>query len=182
MDRFLLGCVVLGALFGLAGLYFAFIKFRQIRDEDAGTDRMKEIAGYIREGAMAFLSAEYKILSIFVIIVFVLLWILNDGRPNTHAFVAVSFLVGAIFSALAGWAGMSVATLANVRTAANAREGLNKALGTAFAGGTVMGMSVVGLGVLGLKVSSSQPGQSGHLSQPGQPGHIGQTEQSEVSS
>ncbi len=150
--NFLYGSVTLCALFGLAGLYFAFMKARQIREEDAGTDRMKEIAGYIREGAMAFLSAEYKILSIFVIIVFVLLWVLNDGRPNTHAFVAVSFLVGAIFSAIAGWAGMSVATLANVRTAASARESLNKALGVAFAGGTVMGMAVVGLGVLGLSI------------------------------
>ncbi len=152
MDNFLMMSVAICALVGIVGLYFAFMKANEIRKEDPGTDRMKEIAEDIREGAMAFLSAEYKILSFFVIVVFVILWVINSGRPGTHEFVAISFLVGAIFSAAAGWAGMSVATLANVRTAANAREGLNKALGTAFSGGTVMGMSVVGLAVLGLSV------------------------------
>ena len=150
MDNFLMMSVAICGLIGIVGLYFAFMKANEIRKEDAGTDRMKEIANDIRGGAMAFLSAEYKILSFFVIVVFVILWVMNSGRPGTHEFVAISFLVGAIFSATAGWAGMSVATLANVRTAASARDGLNRALSIAFSGGTVMGMSVVGLGVLGL--------------------------------
>jgi K(+)-stimulated pyrophosphate-energized sodium pump len=147
---FLIWSLLFCGLFGLVGLYFAFFKAKKIKNEDAGTDRMKEIAEYIREGAMAFLSAEYKRLFLFVIVVFVLLWMINTGQADTHPLVAVSFLFGALFSAGAGWAGMYVATLANVRTAANARESLNKALSTAFSGGTVMGMSVVGLGVFGL--------------------------------
>ncbi len=139
-----------GLAAGLIGLIFAFFKAKQIKAEDAGTDEMKKISSFIQEGAMAFLSAEYKRLFIFVVIVFIALWMLNYNQPDTHSLVAVSFFIGALFSALAGWFGMYVATMANVRTAASARSSLNKALKVAFSGGTVMGMTVVGLGVLGL--------------------------------
>jgi K(+)-stimulated pyrophosphate-energized sodium pump len=108
---------------------------------------MTEIAAAIREGAMAFLGREYRVLSIFVVIVAAILAFTYQG-PNR--LVAVSFIVGALSSALAGFFGMRVATKANVRTTNAARNSLNQALGVAFSGGTVMGMSVVGLGVFGL--------------------------------
>ncbi len=138
-------------LVGLLALGFAFLKSKKVNGADAGNDRMKEIAGDIREGAMAFLSREYKVLSIFVVAVAVLLGASGAmGSKSILALQALSFIVGAICSGLAGFFGMRVATAANVRTTAAAREGLAKALDVAFAGGTVMGMSVVGLGVTGL--------------------------------
>lgn len=140
--------------FGLLALLFAFWKTTWINKQDAGTEKMKEISGYIREGAMAFLNAEYKILIIFVLVVAVLLVIANLGKSSPENFksplMALSFVVGAFCSALSGYFGMRVATKANVRTTSAARDSLNKALRVAFSGGTVMGMSVVGLGLLGL--------------------------------
>ncbi|WP_456439155.1 sodium-translocating pyrophosphatase, partial [Caldithrix abyssi] len=121
-----------------------------VNKKDAGTEQMKRIAGYIRQGAMAFLGREYRVLLFFVIVVAVLLY-LGNLHKNTEL-VSLSFVIGAGCSALAGFFGMRVATAANVRTAHAARTSLNKALSIAFAGGSVMGMSVAGLGLLGLSV------------------------------
>ncbi len=131
---------------GVVALFFAYMLSARINKADAGTDRMKEIASYIQEGAMAFLSREYKSLAVFIVVLFAALSFLIDLQT------AVCFLTGALFSILAGYFGMKVATKANVRTANQAREGMNKALTIAFSGGAVMGMSVVGLGLLGLGV------------------------------
>ena len=136
--------------FGLAALGYAFLKSRFINKQEVGTDRMREIAGYIREGAMAFLGREYKVLVIFALVVAVLLAGANWNSEASHPLVALSFLVGAFASGLAGYFGMRVATSANVRTTNAARTSLVKALKVAFSGGTVMGMSVVGLGVIGI--------------------------------
>ena len=135
---------------GALALLFALVKSTWVAKQDAGTDKMKEIAGHIRDGAMAFLGREYRVLAIFVVAVAGALAWLNYGKANTHWLVAVSFVVGAICSGLAGYFGMRVATLANVRTTNAARTGLNPALKVAFSGGVVMGMSVVGLGLIGL--------------------------------
>ena len=137
-------------LIGLLALGFAFIKSNKVNAADAGNERMREIAGHIRDGAMAFLRREYKSLSIFVVAVAILLWVSTLGGKAILGLQALSFVVGAICSGLAGFFGMRVATAANVRTTAAARDGLAKALDVSFAGGTVMGMSVVGLGVTGL--------------------------------
>ena len=131
---------------GICALLFAFYLTKKVGKQDAGTDRMKEIAAFIHEGARAFLTAEYKILVVFVAVLFVLIGI---GIGNWVT--AVCFLVGALFSTAAGYIGMNVATKANVRTAAAAKDsGMNKALSIAFSGGAVMGMCVAGLGVLGV--------------------------------
>ena len=147
--------VAAAALAGLAALGFAFFKARWITRQDTGTDRMREIAGYVREGAMAFLAREYRVLVFFVLAVGSLLAIANligDSTPLSYKnpLVALSFVLGATCSALSGFFGMRVATKANVRTTAAARTSLDDALQIAFSGGTVMGMCVVGLGVLGL--------------------------------
>ncbi len=132
---------------GIAALVFAFLLASKINKEQEGTERMQEIALAIREGANAFLKAEYKILIIFVFILFLLICF---GIGMT---TAICFAVGALFSTLAGYFGMNVATKANVRTANAAKTGgINKALSTAFSGGAVMGMSVVGLGLFGVSV------------------------------
>ena len=129
----------------LIGLVFAFVLTKRVNSVDAGTDRMKEIASAIAEGARAFLFAEYRILAIFIVVLFVVLCFLRN--PLT----AVCFLCGAVLSILAGYCGMTVATKANVRTANAARtNGMNKALNVAFSGGAVMGMCVAGLGLLGV--------------------------------
>lgn len=133
-------------------LIFAFFKSVHIKRQDGGTDRMKRIGGYIQEGAMAFLKSEYKILAVFVVAVAFLLVMANRGRTDSSPLVALSFVAGAICSGLAGFFGMKVATNANYRTAHAAREGLPGALKIAFSGGTVMGLVVVGLGVLGLSL------------------------------
>ncbi|MDR2728555.1 MAG: sodium-translocating pyrophosphatase [Chitinispirillales bacterium] len=132
---------------GAVALIFAFVKSGWINKQDAGTDKMKEIGAAIREGAMAFLSREYKVLAIFVASVAVLLAVGNKGNLRL---VALSFVVGAFCSSLSGFFGMRVATAANMRTTNGARKGLSQALAVAFAGGTVMGMCVVGLGVVGI--------------------------------
>jgi K(+)-stimulated pyrophosphate-energized sodium pump len=136
-------------LFGILGLLYTFYKSSWVSKQDAGTDKMKKIAGHISEGAMAFLRAEYRILSVFVLVVAVLLGV-SANSEQSSPLVGVSFVLGAFCSALAGFIGMKVATKANVRTANAARTSLGKALEVAFAGGSVMGMGVVGLGVLGL--------------------------------
>ena len=131
-------------LCAVLALLFAAWKTSAVSKADAGTERMKEIAGNISDGARAFLFAEYKILVVFVAILFVLIGLFISWLT------AVCFLVGAVFSVGAGYVGMNVATKANVRTAAAAKSsGMNKALGVAFSGGSVMGMCVVGLGLLG---------------------------------
>ena len=129
---------------GICALLFAFYLTKKVGKQDAGTDRMKEIAAFIHEGARAFLTAEYKILVVFVAVLFVLIGI---GIGNWVT--AVCFLVGALFSTAAGYIGMNVATKANVRTA---DSGMNKALSIAFSGGAVMGMCVVGFGLFGAGV------------------------------
>ncbi|MFN3839720.1 MAG: sodium/proton-translocating pyrophosphatase, partial [Cyclobacteriaceae bacterium] len=135
--------------FGVLGILFVLWKSAWVNKQDAGSDKMKKIAGHIAEGAMAFLKAEYKILAVFVICVAVLLGVTANAETSSPL-VAVSFVLGAFCSALAGFIGMRVATKANVRTTNAARISLGRALEVAFAGGSVMGMGVVGLGVLGL--------------------------------
>ncbi len=138
---------------GVLALLFALWKSVWIAKQDEGEAGMKEIAAFIREGAMAFLSREYKVLAGFVLLVGILLIIGNYTNAASHPLVALSFLVGAVCSALAGYFGMRVATNANVRTTNAARTGgIEKALTVAFSGGSVMGMAVVGLGVLGLSI------------------------------
>ena len=135
---------------GVLALIYAFIKAAWVRKQDAGDANMQEIAGLIQEGAMAFLRAEYKVLAIFVVVVAGLLAAANWTGEGQSPLIALSFVVGAVFSGVAGWAGMRVATNANVRTTAAARIGLPEALNVAFSGGAVMGMTVVGLAILGL--------------------------------
>src|SRR3990170_4250837 len=142
--------IYLVPVMGIIGLLYTLIKFNWVAKQDAGTDRMKEISNYIAEGAMAFLKAEWKILSYFVIIAAVLLAFMGSRSPNSHWSIAVSFIIGAFFSALAGYIGMRIATKANVRTAHAARTSLSKALAVSFTGGSVMGLGVAGLAVLGL--------------------------------
>ena len=129
-------------------LLFAAYLAAKVSKQDAGTERMKEIAGAIAEGARAFLTAEYKILIVFVVVLFVLI-----GLGVGNWVTAVCFVVGALFSTIAGYCGMTVATKANVRTANAAKEsGMNKALSIAFSGGAVMGLCVAGLGALGVSL------------------------------
>ncbi len=137
-------------LFGVLALAFVFVKNAWVSKQEVGNEKMANIAKHIADGAMSFLKAEYKILSIFVIAVAILLYFKGTSEAGSHGMVAVSFIIGAICSALAGFIGMKVATKANVRTTNAARNSLGQALEVAFAGGSVMGMGVVGLGVLGL--------------------------------
>lgn len=136
--------------FGVVALLYTLIKSSWVSKQDAGNDRMKEISNYIADGAMAFLKAEYKILTYFVIIAAILLGIMGSSHENSHWSIALAFVVGAVFSALAGFIGMRIATKANVRTAEAAKTSLSKALKVSFTGGAVMGMGVAGLAVLGL--------------------------------
>ena len=137
-------------LFGILALAFVFIKNAWVAKQDEGNEKMSKIAKHIADGAMSFLKAEYKILAIFVIAVAILLYFKGSNEEGSHWMVSLSFIVGAICSALAGFIGMKAATKANVRTTQAARTSLGKALEVAFAGGAVMGLGVVGLGVLGL--------------------------------
>lgn len=136
--------------FGVLALLYTITQSSWISRQDPGNDRMKEIARYIAEGAMAFLRAEYKILTYYVIIAALLLGYMGSSNPESHWSIAIAFIIGAVFSALAGYIGMRVATLANVRTANAARNSLSKALAVSFRGGAVMGLGVAGLAVLGL--------------------------------
>jgi K(+)-stimulated pyrophosphate-energized sodium pump len=137
-------------LFGVLALCYVFWKNAWVSKQEEGTEKMSRIAKNIADGAMSFLKAEYKILSIFVLAVAILLYFKGSSEDGSNGMVAVSFIVGAICSALAGFIGMRVATKANVRTTNAARKSLGAALEVAFAGGAVMGLGVVGLGVLGL--------------------------------
>lgn len=136
--------------FGVLALIFTFIKSSWVGKQDPGTPKMKGIAESIQEGAMSFLRAEYKVLAIFVACIAVLLVFGGMQSESSSPLAAVSFVVGAFCSALAGFIGMKVATKANVRTTHAARTSLGDGLRVAFAGGSVMGLGVVGLGVLGL--------------------------------
>lgn len=135
---------------GLLGLLYTFVKYSWVSKQDAGDEKMKNISNHIAEGAMAFLKAEWKILGYFVVIVAILLGIMASSNPESHWAIAVAFVLGAVCSATAGYIGMSVATKANVRTAHAARTSLSRALNVSFTGGSVMGLGVAGLAVLGL--------------------------------
>jgi K(+)-stimulated pyrophosphate-energized sodium pump len=138
-------------LVAVVALIYAFMKAAWVKKQDPGNERMQLIGGWISEGAMAFLGREYRVLAIFVIAVAVLLGVSNHFvSEDTNAFIALSFVLGALCSGLAGFFGMKTATAANTRTTAAARHGLNDALKVAFAGGSVMGLAVVGLAVTGL--------------------------------
>lgn len=136
---------------GVVGLLVMAIKSAWVSKQDAGDENMKELAGYIAKGAMAFLKAEWKVLSYFAVIAAVLLaWSGTIPSANSHWIIAVAFLIGAVFSAVAGYIGMNIATKANVRTTQAARTSLAQALKVSFTGGSVMGLGVAGLAVLGL--------------------------------
>ncbi|MCF8340590.1 MAG: sodium-translocating pyrophosphatase [Chitinophagaceae bacterium] len=137
-------------ILGVIGLLYTFIQFNWVSRQDAGSDRMKEISTYIAEGAMAFLRAEWKILGYFVAIVALMLGFMATRNETSHWSIAISFIIGAVFSATAGYIGMKVATKANVRTAQAAKTSLAQALKVSFTGGSVMGLGVSGLAVLGL--------------------------------
>jgi len=134
----------------LLGLLYMLVKKSWVMKQDAGDGKMKEISDHIYEGALAFLKAEYRLLTIFVIIVSILLAIVSFVVPTTHWLIIVAFIFGAIFSAYAGNIGMKIATKTNVRTTQAARTSLPNALKISFGGGTVMGLGVAGLAVLGL--------------------------------
>ncbi len=136
--------------FGVLALLFVLLKNIWVTKQEVGNEKMANIAKHIADGAMSFLKAEYKILAIFVAAVAILLYFKGTSEEGSNGMVAISFIVGAFCSGLAGFIGMRVATKANVRTTQAARTSLGKALEVAFAGGSVMGLGVVGLGVLGL--------------------------------
>lgn len=135
---------------GVLGLIYTFMKSAWVSKQDAGNEKMQQISNAIADGAMAFLKAEWKILGYFVVIVAILLGVMSTSNSNSHWSIALAFVVGAVFSAAAGYIGMKIATKANVRTANAARTSLSKALAVSFTGGSVMGLGVSGLAVLGL--------------------------------
>ncbi|UZH56173.1 sodium-translocating pyrophosphatase [Salinimicrobium tongyeongense] len=140
----------LPAILAIIGLIFMWAKRAWVLKQDAGDGKMKDISSHIYEGALAFLNAEYKILTIFVIVASILLAGISFIVPTTHILIVVAFIFGAIFSAFAGNIGMRIATQSNVRTTQAARTSLPQALKVSFGGGTVMGLGVAGLAVLGL--------------------------------
>ena len=135
---------------GIIGLIVMVMKSSWVSKQDAGDDNMKELAGYIAKGSMAFLKAEWKVMGYFVVIAALLLAYSGTLVPDSHPTIAIAFVVGAVLSAFAGWVGMNIATKANVRTTQAARTSLSKALKVSFNGGAVMGLGVAGLAVLGL--------------------------------
>ena len=137
-------------VFGVVALFYTFIKSSWVSKQPAGNEKMQTISGHIADGAMAFLKAEYRILMYFVIVVAILLGIMGYSNANSHWSIGVAFVFGAVFSATAGFIGMKIATKSNVRTAEAAKTSLSKALKVSFTGGSVMGMGVAGLAVLGL--------------------------------
>jgi len=137
-------------LLGILALVYSILKSAWITKQSVGTEKMAVISEHIRDGAIALLKTEYKVLIIFVTTVALLLGFANQGRDDSSWLIAVSFIVGALCSGLAGYLGMRAATKSNVRTTNAAREGLGPALKIAFSGGSIMGMNVVGLGILGL--------------------------------
>ncbi|MVM34657.1 sodium-translocating pyrophosphatase [Spirosoma sp. HMF4905] len=142
--------VYLVPILGIVGLLVMFTKFMWVSKQEAGDARMQEIAGYIADGAIAFLKAEWRVLTYFGIIVALLLAYMGSLVPNSSPIIGLSFILGAFLSALAGYIGMNIATKANVRTAHAARTSLTKALEVSFTGGSVMGIGVAGIAVLGL--------------------------------
>lgn len=136
----------------IVGLIYMFVQSRWVRAQNTGDEKMATIATHIQEGALAFLSAEYRILAVFVVVAGALLGLVSMLVPTTHWFIVVAFVIGAVFSALAGNIGMRIATQANVRTTQAARTGLAHALKVSFTGGMVMGLGVAGLAVFGLSV------------------------------
>ncbi len=137
-------------IMSVLGLIYVFIRRSWVLKQDSGDGKMKEISDHIYEGALAFLNAEYRLLSVFVLIVSVILAGISFVVPTTHILIVVSFIFGAFFSAFAGNIGMKIATKTNVRTTQAAKTSLPEALNISFAGGTVMGLGVAGLAVLGL--------------------------------
>ncbi|MEQ8416508.1 MAG: sodium-translocating pyrophosphatase [Imperialibacter sp.] len=135
---------------GILGLIVMIMKSSWVSKQDAGDDNMKVLAGYIADGAMAFLKAEWKVLGYFVVIAAILLAYSGTLVPDSHPTIAIAFVIGAVLSAFAGWVGMNIATKANVRTTQAARTSLAQALKVSFNGGAVMGLGVAGLAVLGL--------------------------------
>ena len=142
--------IYLPLVLSVVGLVFMWIKRSWVLKQDAGDGKMKEISDYIYEGALAFLKAEYRLLAIFVVIASIALAAISYFVPTTHILIVVAFVFGAFFSALAGNMGMKIATKTNVRTTQAARTSLPQALKVSFGGGTVMGLGVAGLAVLGL--------------------------------
>ena len=138
-------------IFGLIGLAYMAYLAKWVKKQDAGDAKMQKLAGYIKEGALAFLKAEYRMLAVFVVVAGLLLGVVSMMVETTHWFIVVAFVIGATFSAVAGNIGMRIATDANVRTTQAARTSLMQALKVAFTAGTVMGLGVAGLAVFGLK-------------------------------
>jgi K(+)-stimulated pyrophosphate-energized sodium pump len=139
-------------LLGLLALFYTWLRAGWVARQDAGDEKMRTIAGYIADGAIAFLKAEYKVLALFALVASVFLGYLGFTGEKSSPIIIVAFLIGAVFSATAGYIGMRIATKANVRTAQAARTSLSQALRVSFSGGSVMGMGVAGLAVLGLGV------------------------------
>jgi K(+)-stimulated pyrophosphate-energized sodium pump len=139
-------------VFGIVGLIYMFVLRNWVVKQDAGSEKMTKLAAYIKEGALAFLNAEYRILAIFVVVAGALLGIVSAIVETTHWFIVVAFVIGAVFSAVAGNIGMRIATDSNVRTTEAARTSLPQALKVSFRGGTVMGLGVAGLAVFGLGI------------------------------
>ncbi len=137
-------------ILGAVGLLATIVKSAWVNKQEAGDAKMNELAGYIADGAMAFLKAEWKVLSYFVVFTTILLAWSGTLVENSSPVIAISFVIGAVFSAFAGWVGMNIATKANVRTTQAARTSLPKALAISFTGGSVMGLGVAGLAVIGL--------------------------------
>ena len=135
---------------GILALLFASFLYFLVKKQSPGDQKMVELSNAIRQGAMAFLKSEYKVLIVFVIIVSILLFIASFFIQNIYWGTSVAFVIGALFSAITGNIGMRVATMANARTAEGTKHNLSKGLSVAFSSGAVMGMSVVGLGVLGI--------------------------------
>ena len=144
--------IYLVPMFGIVGLIYMYVLRNWVLKQDTGTEKMAKIAKYIKEGALAFLNAEYRILAIFVVIAGILLGVVSSIVPSTHWFIVVAFVIGAVFSAVAGNLGMRIATDTNLRTTHAARTSLPQALKVSFRGGTVMGLGVAGMAVFGLSI------------------------------
>ena len=144
--------IYLVPVLGLFALLVMFFKARWVNKQDAGDQKMQDLAKYIREGALAFLKAEYRVLAIFVVVAGALLGVISTLVDTTPWFIVVAFVIGALFSAMAGNIGMRIATASNVRTTQAARTSLPQALKVSFTGGTVMGLGVAGLAVFGLSI------------------------------
>ena len=144
--------LLLVPIFGIVGLIYMFVLRNWVVKQDSGSEKMSKLAAYIKEGALAFLNAEYRILAIFVVVAGALLGVVSSIVDTTHWFIVVAFVIGAVFSAVAGNIGMRIATDSNVRTTEAARTSLPQALKVSFRGGTVMGLGVAGLAVFGLGI------------------------------